>query len=591
MRLALVTTLLLLGCRTPGLFTIEHPSNDTLRQTTQGPVIGGDGRYGSHAWLGVPFAAPPVGALRWRAPQPPTPWSGTREATSFGAACPQQGSALSNSAGQAIAGDEDCLTLSLWAPPVKPAEVATSKLPVMVWIHGGGNSIGTVSFYDGGRLATEQHALVIGVQYRLGPLGWFRQAALRDGADELDASGNFGTLDLVRALQWVRDNARAFGGDPDNVTIFGESAGGLNTYTLLLSPLAKGLFHHAIVESGGLWSEDPAAAEAPLADGGHKNSSTEVIVRLLVNAGKAPDEAHARQVLSSMPHAELASWLRSLSASAILAGYGNGRALGMLDAPLVFSEGTVLPKGDWLESLSKPDGWNRVPVIIGTNRDEMRLFLFLDPKRTHKSLGLFPRLNDEANFTATADAMSRFWKLNGVDKPLAAMASSGATELYAYRWDWHDEPTRAGSDLSVILGAGHGLEVPFVFGHFQMGPLNTIFTAENEAQREAVSSAMRSAWGSFATSGAPGGTWARWTPAEHQDLVFDVVANGGVRMKPIAEDADRIIAELLADPRLTTPKARCEVLHDLALWGRAVGRAAYDAQAACKDLPFDAYPW
>jgi para-nitrobenzyl esterase len=591
MRLLLVTAMLLLGCRTPGLFTIERTSNDTLRQTGQGPVIGGDGRYGSHAWLGVPFAKPPVGPLRWRAPQPPAPWSGTREATAFGAACPQQGSSLSNSENGTITGDEDCLTLSLWAPPLPPAEVATTKLPVMVWIHGGGNSIGTASFYDGGRLSTEQRALVIGVQYRLGPLGWFRHAALREGADELDASGNFGTLDLIRALQWVRDNVRAFGGDPDNVTIFGESAGGLDTYTLLLSPLAKGLFHRAIVESGGLWSEPPEYAEAPASAGGHKNSSTEVITRLLVSAGKAPDEAKARTLLAAMPAAELSTWLRSLPAKALFAGYGTSRALGMLDAPLVFSEGTVLPRGDWLEQLSKPDGWNRVPVIVGTNRDEMRLFLFLDPKRTHKAMGLLPRLNDEGGFTATADAMSRFWKLTGVDRPLAAMASSGATELYAYRWDWHDEPTRGGADLSVMLGAGHGLEVPFVFGHFQMGPLNVIFTAENEAQREAVSSAMRSAWGHFAKSGEPGGAWARWTTQAHQNLVFDVTANGGTRPQTLVEDSERIIADVLSDTRLKTPKARCEVLHDLAAWGRAVGRATYDAQPVCRDFPFERFPW
>jgi para-nitrobenzyl esterase len=296
-------------------------------------------------------------------------------------------------------------------------------------------------------------------------------------------------------------------------------------------------------------------------------------------------------VLSSMKPAELASWLRGLSPEALFGGYGKGRALGMLDAPLVFSDGVVLPAEDWLERLSRADGWNRVPVIVGTNRDEMRLFLFLDPKRSYRLFGLFPRLRDESNFTATADAMSRFWKLSGGDQPLAAMAKSGASALYGYRWDWHDEPTTAGADLSVMLGAGHGLEVPFVFGHFEMGPLNIIFTEENAAQREAVSSAMRSSWGSFAKSGAPGGGWTPWGTDGQTHLVFDTAANGGMRMRAITEKAETIISDLMADPRLTTPKAKCTVLHDFAQWGRAGKAAKYDEVAACKDFPFDQYPW
>ncbi len=593
MRPFFFAALLLLGaCRTPSrVWSVAATSNETLRDTRQGQVIGGEGRYGSHAWLGIPFAKPPVGALRWHKPEAPEPWSGVRQATQFGAPCPQMGSALANAEAGKLTGNEDCLSLSVWAPPMTREQAASAKLPVMVWIHGGGNSIGTAAFYDGGRLATEQKVVLVAVQYRLGPLGWFRHAGLREGADAVDASGNFGTLDLIRSLEWVRDNAAGFGGDPSNVTVFGESAGGLNVYTLLLSPLAKGLFHKAIVESGGLWSTSTELAEKAASEGGHANSSTELIARLLVQQGKAAEEAAARAQLSSMKPAELAGFLRGLSPEALFAGYGKGRALGMLDAPLVFSDGVVLPKDDWLAQLARPDGWNQVPVIVGTNRDEMRLFLFLDPKRSYRLFALFPRLRDEANFTATADAMSRFWKLNGSDKPLAAMAKSGATALYGYRWDWHDEPTTGGADLSVMLGAGHGLEVPFVFGHFEMGPLNIIFTDQNAAQREAVSSAMRSSWGRFAKSSVPGGAWKAWGTDGQTHLVFDVAANGGMRMRALTEQADTIVSDVLADPRLQTPKAKCTVLHDLVEWGRAEGTGKYDEVAACKAYPLAGYPW
>src|SRR5262249_2311693 len=157
-------------------------------------------------------------------------------------------------------------------------------LPVMVWIHGGGNTIGHAGFYEGGNLAASEKLVVVTVQYRLGPFGWMRHAALREGAtSDAERSGNFATLDLIQALTWVHDNISAFGGDPDKVTIFGESAGGQNVYTLLLAPQARGLFQRAIVESGGLWPTTPAEAEnlADAAEPGQAQSSNEILLRLL----------------------------------------------------------------------------------------------------------------------------------------------------------------------------------------------------------------------------------------------------------------------------------------------------------------------
>ena len=236
----------------------QAPSADpaTLRHLPAGDVVGSHGRHGGHAWLGLPYAEPPQGELRWRAPQPLLPWTATREALTFGASCPQLASRVGGDDSAepgALVGDEDCLTLNVYAPAFAPDQVPTgaARLPVMVWIHGGGNTIGAANGYDGSRLATTHPLIVVMVNYRLGALGWFRHAALRAGRDPVEASGNFGTLDQLRALAWVRDNAAAFGGDPGNVTIFGESAGGQNVLALLVSPLAGGLFQRAIVQSGG----------------------------------------------------------------------------------------------------------------------------------------------------------------------------------------------------------------------------------------------------------------------------------------------------------------------------------------------------
>lgn len=599
-RLVLVASLLLVGCRTARNWHVEQTSDDTARTLRDGKIVGGSGRYGSYAWLGIPFAAPPVGSLRWRAPQKPAPWKGTFAATEFGHACPQFGSPLASADAKLgePTGSEDCLTLNVWAPPFGPSDVPQKKLPVMLWIHGGGNSLGSASFYDAGHLATSQNVIVVSAQYRLGPLGWFHHPALRGSSPE-DASGNYGTLDLIAALEWVRDNASAFGGDPGNVTIFGESAGGLNTYSLLLSPRAKGLFHRAIVQSGGLWSFPVSEAENWTEDGGHKNSSNELLARLLIKSGLAKDRADAKAKISSMSPDEVEKFLRSQSAEALLSAYVGTRGMGMLDAPLVFSEGTVLPSNDWLTQLGTPDGWNQVPVIVGTNRDEMKLFLFLDPHRIWKRFWLFPRYVDEPRYHAVAEAMSRSWKLSGADEPASAMRRSGASNVFAYRFDWDDEPRIYGSDLSGMLGAAHGLEIPFVFGHFSSGPLSIVFPEETLASREQLSKAMMTYWGNFARTGTPGSApglaqWTAWSddsPESPRYLVLDSQEGGGIHMASKAESRDDILALILNDPRLPTQRDRCMVFHELGSWGRGFSRDDYAKVGCATAFPFEQYPW
>lgn len=241
----------------------------TLRHTTSGDYVGFRDKYGARTWQGIPYAQPPIERNRWKSPKAPIAELKVKEALGLGKTdlgktdlakidlaktglgkmspgkmCPQFSSLLSGGTPGSIIGDEDCLYLSIWSPP------NAVDLPVMLWIHGGGNTIGHGGSYNGHALATKRGIVVVSINYRLGVFGWFNHPVLHTG-DPLDDSGNYGTLDIIRALAWVKNNIVEFGGDPDNVTVFGESAGAFNTLAMMASPVAKGLFHKAIVQSGG----------------------------------------------------------------------------------------------------------------------------------------------------------------------------------------------------------------------------------------------------------------------------------------------------------------------------------------------------
>ena len=234
------------------------PDKETIRSTDSGEVIGsieGD----NYVWRGIPFAKPPVGDLRWKAPIKPDSWEGTLEAIESSEACFQPDGMSMLGQGGGWSGSEDCLYLNVWSPK----EANDKKLPVMMWIHGGGNRMGSASGYDPQAMVSKQDVVVVVVQYRMSTLGWFRHPSLRDGTTSAeDDSGNFGTLDTIMALRWIKENISAFGGDSSNVTIFGESAGGHNVAALYASPLAQGLFHKAIVQSGIVSTASAVQAES-----------------------------------------------------------------------------------------------------------------------------------------------------------------------------------------------------------------------------------------------------------------------------------------------------------------------------------------
>jgi len=588
------------------------PDPASRRVTQAGAVVGFEGRYGNHAWLGIPYAAPPVGDLRWRAPRPAAPWSGTFEAVAFPSPCTQFASSIGGVTRARLGtpvGSEDCLYLNVYAPRFTPEEVPEGmrRLPVMVWIHGGGNTIGESAFYDGGNLAARENLVVVTLNYRLGPFGWFRHAALRGtGTSGEDQSGNFGTLDHIRALAWVRDNISAFGGDPERVTIFGESAGGTNVFALLLSPQAKGLFHRAIVQSGVAPTSSPVEAENATDDPhpGHWNSSNEVLVRLIIRDGMARDRTTAGQRLMGMTPAQIEGYLRGKDAYEILTAYTPMPRVGMIRMPRVFRDGVVLPAREPMECFSQPGAYNQVPVILGTNRDENKLFMFGDPRRVRKILWFIPRLRDERHYNLSAEYMSKLWKAQGADEPASAMGRAQTPSVFVYRFDWDEEPTVLGADLSVMLGAAHGFEIPFVFGHWDLGREgNRIFTDTNRPGREELSARMMSYWAEFAYTGNPergrDGHSPEWTPwtvrpgDEPRFLVLDTAAGGGVRLSTGSLTRTGVLAAVDSDSRLPSQREKCMIFREMAEWSIGLSKEEYPTAGArgCAEYPFDGYPW
>ncbi|MCX8072087.1 MAG: carboxylesterase family protein [Candidatus Binatia bacterium] len=569
------------GCHRPEERVLV-PAPETLRHPPAGPVIGGHDLYGSYAWYGIPYAAPPIGELRWRAPQPAPAWTDTRPATQRGAPCVQYPSPFGGVPGKSgtPTGSEDCLVLDVWSPPLSAAELASQpKLPVMVWIHGGGNTIGSTRPYHGGHLAAAHRVIVVAVQYRLGPFGWFRHPALRAvAADPLDASGNYGTLDLIAALQWVQRNIAAFGGDPGNVTIFGESAGGTNVFSLLLSPLARGLYHRAIVQSGGMRFSDPEQAEHPAVE----QSSTAVVLRWLERS--VGSRERAQREVERLRSDELVRRLRELPAHEILALYRPGPA-GMIRMPLLFREGTVVPREEPLSLLAQGQ-YERVPVILGTNRDEMKLFFSQIPELVRYRLWIWPRIRDERLYQLFSDYASQMWKALGADEPAERMRAAQGPSVFVYRFDWDELPRRLGVDLGVLLGAAHGFEIPFVFGHFDLGRTSgLLFTNSNEAGRLVLSRAMMSYWTEFAWHGSPNRgrdgqvpEWHAWdptSPTAPKFIVFDTPDGGGIRMSAEVVRRTELLERIDRDSRFRDLQERCALYRLLAEFGRGLSAEEY----------------
>ncbi|HEY3800703.1 MAG TPA: carboxylesterase family protein [Caulobacteraceae bacterium] len=429
------------------------------------------------AFKGVPYAAPPVGPLRWRPPQPAPRWDGMRAATAFGAVCPQ---AESRALPAGTAQSEDCLTLNVWAPP------AAKGAPVMVWLHGGGDDTGTASQpqFDGDVFAKDG-VVFVSVDYRLGALGWFAHPALTKEAGPGAPLANYGLMDEIAALKWVKRNIAAFGGDPARVTVAGESSGGQAVLFLLATPAARGLFAQAVVESGAGWGgfDDLAKAEAHGA-------------ALAAKAG-APADATAEQ-------------LRALPVSALVAA---GGGLGVtVDGRLV----AATPSQAFDAAREA-----KVPLLIGSNSGEDSLLEGSDPANMLKDFApdqltaLRTAYGAEAPDDATLgrDIFRDEWM--GAPARWFAARHSRAAPAWLYQFDYNPTVLRPRRTR-----ASHGMEMLFVFAAMARAPLPLIAVGGDAAEMALV----HGCWVAFVKTGKPGCpggvTWPAYDPATDQTMVF-----------------------------------------------------------------------
>jgi para-nitrobenzyl esterase len=459
----------------------------TEAKTTAG-VVQGQAVEGLGEFKGIPFAAPPIGDLRWKGPQPVQPWRGVRQAVAFGPAC-MQGPILAQM-GSTASQSEDCLYIDVWTPANSPAD----KLPVIAWVYGGGFNSGATSvpMYDGANFA-RQGVVFVSLSYRVGPFGFLATPEL--SAESGHGSGNYGLLDLVAGLRWVHDNIARFGGDPAKVTIMGHSAGSMAVSELVASPLAHGLFRGVIAQSGANFAPPGSFAAAG--------------VPLLAQA-----EANGKAWLASLGATTLAA-ARALPADKIEAAQRDKNAPRFW--PVM--DGYVIPGDQTL--LWQQKRFTDVPILIGTTSDEAAVFggrRTVTPAEFEKQvrdgygvkadeiLAAYPH---ETDVQATRSAKNLATETTFTSNMFAwatLQAENGKSPAYAY---YFHRPTEANPD-----GSGHGSEVPLVFGNEDHRPGRTPWTEEDGA----LSRELQSYWVNFAKTGDPNGPglprWPKFQPGK-----------------------------------------------------------------------------
>ncbi len=493
-------------------------SNQTFSETitTSSGKINADKQGNIYVYEDIPYAKPPIGVLRWKAP---------RELTSTKVILPkennfciQRPSNLGGADGETnFVGSEDCLYLDIFSPTREINE----KLPVMFWIHGGGNTSGLKDLYDFSKMVKKYNVIVVRVNYRLGPFGWFTHPAVQSFQEGDDKTSNFGTLDLIMALKWVQKNISLFGGDPHNVTIFGESAGGHNVLSLLATNKAKGLFDKAISMSGYTTSISTQDAFNPKNESSTSNYSSNMVV------GKLIDQHDIDSFSGDTLIEKTREMLLSLSSEDFFQIYIGRESYE--EIPLMTADGIVIPKVGLRNALSMKEYVNNVPTIAGSNRDEVKLWLataryFVDLEYSFiGSILRIPKvkLNNESSFEAFNYYRSSAWKIRGVDDPLRSLAKTGNKNLYAYRYDWDDHRRLVVADFKKLIGAAHATEIPLLTGNSDLVggyPLSDLIYPPSFSKRY-TSKNMMQYWTNFAKTGSPGESTnsVLWEPYSSED--------------------------------------------------------------------------
>jgi para-nitrobenzyl esterase len=555
-------------------------SADVERDTHFGKVVGIDDSdaTGTYAWKGIPFAKPPVGNLRWKAPVDPDRWNRPRAAQAFANACAQYGriygpgannrydATIGTTLNQAV-GSEDCLYLNIWRPAKddrrgrdRDDDRYNDKLPVIVFVHGGSDVSGYTAdpVYDGAALAKTANAVVVTVNYRLGIFGFLDLPQLKSGSNDVGDSGNFALLDIVKALEFVRSDIDAFGGDPRNVTLMGQSAGAINVYALQTSPVItnarRPLFHRAVPLSGGIsLATNLAPGRIPTLSpqSTYVAQGNALLTNQLIADGLATDAASAAAYAASQTPQQIAVYLRSKTPAALFTTLLTKLSLLGLAGSGPIPDGIVVPV-DPIAAI-QAGNYLQVPVLAGNTRDEAKLFptfLALSPVlggvsgRLVSDAVLFstqfsyqpdapptisvdqwipaqylPVATPVTGFNARTDLLNQLFFIASRDNVLNALKSQ-QNEVWYYRFDWDEEP----APWNDIYGAAHAFDLPFIFGTF--GPslfANVANSTANKPGRLELSHAMMKSLGAFAKRGDPnapsalGVTWQPWPST----LIFD----------------------------------------------------------------------
>jgi para-nitrobenzyl esterase len=493
---------------------------------------------GVASFKGIPFAAPPVGDLRWRPPQPAARWTGVRQGADFGADCMQRRFGPPPAAGAAPAQvpSEDCLFLNVWRPT---AATPTAKLPVMVWIHGGAFVFGSGAFPMSSGVQFAKHGVVlVTFNYRLGRFGFFAFPALsRERRDE--TKGNYAYIDQIAALRWVKRNIAAFGGSPDNVTIFGESAGGVSVHSLLASPQARGLFHKAIIESGG--GRDGVLTARPMRGDGVDPNYPVSAETIGINFARSMGIEGTDQAALDR--------LRAFSADQILQGApapaGASVPLTSSDAPIL--DGQLVT--ETAESHYKARRQPRVPLLLGSNSADSA-GRRINASTKEQLFARFGKWSAQAMAAYDPDGTTDFATLlaraeddYGQAEPARftadAFAANGSP-VYLYRFSYVQSAMRE----RLRTGAPHASEIPFVFGTLTAGQGTTV-TPEDQA----VARMAHSYWVNFAKTGDSNGaglpTWPRHDTSN--DQIFDFRPDGSAGAGPDSRKARLDVTQLATE--------------------------------------------